>query len=606
VLWIDASDDSFCGTIRSGTLSEHLDRQRIAGLARFSLIIFDDLPSLNGREADYFSDWVDHLIEEDSEVIVITTPHEDCLCRHQSDRLLIDGSRLVSSQRWNRKRVAEVLSCFFEAPAPQGIAALVALMILMGCGIVDNLRELGYPIAASTPALLKNLCPLVKVDERSGSFDVRGFPIAELRAPLLAQLNEVTRAREAEMSDLERCFERLTQLSVYLFERSQREQSQLLLELAGSLLAHDDAGFPLDTLPVVFEPVVEPASGPEPIFSLSGPESAPALEPALKLINDPVDSPIAPTATAASASMPGGEKGGDAAAWRNADAQQSAIAKDNGRAAKGSHTRAKPRKSHKPSSKNREPEPVVVRLFGGFEIFKGGRRIEGENIQRSRVRALMIHLALNMGCGISRDTLIERIWPGKESARAKENFYATWSRLSHLLADEVKPSPYVTNSQGLCRLEPSAVTTDVWEFELLSKAFLFEQGSVDQRVDAIYRMEQLYRGDILSGYQIDPHIQAAQQRYRSILVDVMLEASKLFSQEGNDTNAVWFARRAYDTDPTREDVYRILMAMQDRAGQRTNALKTYFDCKRYLSEELGILPSQKTTALYQELILDRR
>ncbi|MDR0350272.1 MAG: bacterial transcriptional activator domain-containing protein, partial [Coriobacteriales bacterium] len=59
-------------------------------------------------------------------------------------------------------------------------------------------------------------------------------------------------------------------------------------------------------------------------------------------------------------------------------------------------------------------------------------------------------------------------------------------------------------------------------------------------------------------------------------------------------------------DPSREDVYRVLMAVQDKAGQRTSALKTYFDCKRFLSEELGILPSQKTTALYQELILDRR
>jgi hypothetical protein len=35
-------------------------------------------------------------------------------------------------------------------------------------------------------------------------------------------------------------------------------------------------------------------------------------------------------------------------------------------------------------------------------------------------------------------------------------------------------------------------------------------------------------------------------------------------------------------------------------------LRTYFDCKRYLSDEMGIPPSQQTTALYQELILDRR
>jgi DNA-binding SARP family transcriptional activator len=218
----------------------------------------------------------------------------------------------------------------------------------------------------------------------------------------------------------------------------------------------------------------------------------------------------------------------------------------------------------------------------------------------------LVHLTLNRGCGVSRDTLMEKMWPGKDFLHARDNFHATWSRLSRLLTGGAGPSPYLTNNRGLCRLEPLYVRSDVWEFEQLSRSFLFEQGSIDGRIEAVHRLEQLYRGDILSGYGLDPSIQTAQQRYRTILVDVMLEASRLFSQQGNETNAVWFARRAYDTDPSREDVYRVLMDMQDKAGQRTNAMRTYFDCKRFLSEELGIMPSQKTTALYQELILDRR
>jgi DNA-binding SARP family transcriptional activator len=259
-----------------------------------------------------------------------------------------------------------------------------------------------------------------------------------------------------------------------------------------------------------------------------------------------------------------------------------------------------------PSASVGTPKRLVVRLFGDFEVFKEDQRIDGEALQRSRVRSLMVHLVLNMGCGISRDTLLERIWPHKDASHAKGNFHATWSRLNRLLSPDVKPNPYLTNSQGLCRLEPTLVSSDIHEFERLSKTFLFEQGSVEQRIEAIYQLEQLYRGDILAGYWVDSYVHAAQLRYRSILVDVMLEASKFFSREGNDTNAVWFARKAYDADPTREDVYRVLMAMQSRAGQRTNALKTYFDCRRVLGEELGILPSQTTTALYQELILDQR
>jgi DNA-binding SARP family transcriptional activator len=158
----------------------------------------------------------------------------------------------------------------------------------------------------------------------------------------------------------------------------------------------------------------------------------------------------------------------------------------------------------------------------------------------------------------------------------------------------------------LCRINNEYVSTDVAQFEALSRQVLFGQGSKEERIDAFLQMERLYRGELLAGCIYDDIIGTAQQRYRMSLVDAILTTSQLFSEMGNDNNALWFARKAFEADPSREDVYRVLMDVQNRAGQRTSALKTYFACKKYLNEELGILPSQRTTALYQELILDKR
>ncbi|MDR2587339.1 MAG: hypothetical protein LBC23_03645 [Coriobacteriales bacterium] len=543
VLWIDASSEGFREAANAGTLLDHLERQRAGEVSRFSLVVLDDLSALEDRPSARLSDWIDRLIEDGVEVIVITTPYEDCLNDYQSDRFTIEGAQLVASQRWSRERMAVALERLFCSPVPRESLILAALMILMGRGIVDNLRELGYLIPSASYAMLKRCCPFIELDEGTGRFDATGLPVMELRQHLLSLLNEAVQAGEEaespqeEASEIERCFERLTRLATCLFERAERERSQLLLELAGSLLTCDDAGFPL----------TEAGSGASPVFS-----------PSIIL-------------------KPSRVKGEPSRAFGS----PSAASADG-------------------------PALLSVRLFGDFELFRGSARIEGKHLHRSKVRALLVHLTLNQGCGISRDTLMEKLWPGKDFLHARDNFHATWSRLNRLLAGEVGPSPYLTNNRGLCRLEPSYVKSDVWEFEQLSRTFLFEQGSIEARVEAVYRLEQLYRGDILSGCGLDASMQVAQQRYRSILVDVMLEASKLFSQQGNETNAVWFARRAYDTDPSREDVYRVLMDMQNKAGQRTNALRTYFDCKRFLSEELGIMPSHKTTALYQELILDRR
>ena len=550
VLWINASCDGFVEAICNQTMLEHLQRQIARGLSRYKLIVIDDLPSLKEREASRFSSWIDQMIELDVGLIVITTPQEDSLRGLQSDRLVIEGERFIHSQKWNSARITGSIRAFFDSDIPLEIKTLAALMILMGHGTVDNLTDLGYQIPFNNHSILKRYCPLMEIEETTGYFNARGINAQELSRPLIELLNRAPRTfPDPEMSELESCFERLTQMSVYLFERSERAQSQALLEMAGNLLTCDDAGF---------------------------------------LLNGP-DDPAAP------------ERGGNTVGARQNRKGHDQIIVLHEQENSGGDLQMIDTDFFED-----EPEQLMIRLFGDFKVMKGGRHIDGKPMQRSKVRALLIHLALNMGKGLSRDLLLERIWPEKDYCHAKDNFYSTWSMLNTLLSEERKDSPYMSNRQGLCRLEQRYVFTDVYEFECLSKAVLFQQGSVEDRIDAIYRIEQLYRGDIMSGTKVDSYVQAAQDRYRSILVDIMIEASRIFSQQGNDTNAVWFARKAFDTDPTREDVYRTLMSMQDKAGQRTSALRTYFDCKRFLSEELGILPSQQTIALYQELVMDGR
>jgi DNA-binding SARP family transcriptional activator len=532
VLWIEGASENFRHALSSNTLLEHLEFQIMEGLSSSKLVVIDDVPFLQENIASRFSDWVDQLVKRGVEVIIITTPQDDCLGEFQSDRLLIDGKRLVDSQHWQKPRLIEALNCFFAAPIPQDLVRLAALMLLMGQGIVDNLRELAYQIPAGSHVLLKKFCPFFEIDEETGYFNTSCVSAADFAAFLPGLLLEAPRTvEEQEASEAERCFERLTQLSLHLFERSERSQSQLLLEMIGNMLAYEES-----------------------------------------------------TETT----------GGFTSLQSNVKAIINKLSCDEA--------------EYEPDSNlpSEMPELLVVRLFGDFEVFRGGHKIESPELHRKKVRELFIHLILNMGRGVSRDTLMERIWPGKDASHAKVNFYATWSRLCRTLSSNSQENPYISNNGGLCRLELRAVHTDVFEFEQLSKFVFFEKGSVEERIDAIYRLEQIYRGDLVSGCTVDPLLLAAKQRYRSTLVDVMIAASKLFSLEGNNSSAVWFARKAYDTDSTREDVYRILMTMQDKAGQRTSALRTYFDCKRFLSEELGILPSQKTTALYQDLILDRR
>ena len=553
-------------------MTKHIERQIISEVPHIAMVVFDDLPILEKRSCRMFSDWIEKTAGSGIDIVVTMKPSNDCFGDYRSEKLVIGGKDFIASQRWDKKRYTDVLYHYFSDNGQSEEAELAALMILMRRGIVDNIRSLGYAIPENRHVRLRSSCPVIDVDEATGFFDASSLPVRELSDQLLECLvaapkseeGRPGRAGDRKAVEIERCFERLTQMSTHLFERGDTEQSRLLLELAGRLLTHDDAGFPLRDDAALGE-----GGG------VSG--FAPDAE-------DPLVSDFD---------------------YREQVADHEAyglFAVNDGRALPGFGF-SLPVASQGAKS---EVSPVVVRLFGDFEVYRGGLRIEDKDLHRRKVRVLLSHLALNMGRGISRDLLLKRIWPEKDYLHAKDNFYSTWSRLSRILCGSGRSCPYLSNNRGLCKLEGAVVRSDVDEFEQLARSILFQKGSVEMRIEAVYRAEQLYRGDILSGSCTDEHIRIAEQRFRSLLVDVMLEASRLFSTQGNENNAVWFARKAYDADPGREDVYQVLMAVQDRAGQRTSALQTYFDCKRYLNEELGIMPSQKTIELYQSLIMDRQ
>lgn len=86
------------------------------------------------------------------------------------------------------------------------------------------------------------------------------------------------------------------------------------------------------------------------------------------------------------------------------------------------------------------------------------------------------------------------------------------------------------------------------------------------------------------------------------LVDALVAAAERLVAADDAQEGLWFARAALRRDRTREDAYTALMRAQIAAGQRTSALETYFECRRFLTTELGIDPSLATMELYRSII----
>lgn len=245
-----------------------------------------------------------------------------------------------------------------------------------------------------------------------------------------------------------------------------------------------------------------------------------------------------------------------------------------------------------------EDIPVAnVKLFGGLEVVVGEKYVP-----RSRwtTRALQLFaiLVMNQGKDVSREVIFQQMWPDLSRTRALDNFYTAWSRMQALLGE----GPYISRHGEFCSVSARYVTSDIAEFERLSKRILIERDNISTVLDIYARMETLYRGGLLPSEKGNEFIDKQRRRYQSIFVDAMISGVYKSLEVKDSRIGLWFARKAIEEDPRREDVYAALMKAQMAAGQRCSAIRTYFQCKEFLREELGLDPSSETQALYEQLI----
>ncbi len=245
---------------------------------------------------------------------------------------------------------------------------------------------------------------------------------------------------------------------------------------------------------------------------------------------------------------------------------------------------------------------MKVFLFGGLRVYIDGEPIPDSAWRKSKAKLLFAHLVTRFGREVGRDVLLTSLWPGMDHKHALDNFYVTWSIVRRAVGSGDGEISFVRGNRTLYSIDPTLVASDVHEFDLLARQALFGKLSKEELVRVFVRMDQLYTGDILAGLKCDSHLTMLRERYKDTYVDALISGAKALLEQGNAPGALWFARRAFCMNSTREDVYQTLMHTQALAGQRTAAMETFFLCKDYLDSELGVSVSRKTIDIYERLL----
>lgn len=248
---------------------------------------------------------------------------------------------------------------------------------------------------------------------------------------------------------------------------------------------------------------------------------------------------------------------------------------------------------------------LTIRLFGRFEITNGIRTLSDVGWAKRKSRLLLAAMVLRRGRDLPREVIYQRLWPAMQGKQVKDNFYVTWSNLRRGLATLGDPSLFISNAGGICRVDPKRVTSDVADFERLvdDAVTCSKHGDVDGALDRYLQLARIYEGPLLGGEMYDDWFSLERQAYHDRFVEAMTLASDIARRSGDAPLSLWFARRGLEADSTREESYLAMMRAQRDANQRSGALETFYRCKDYLAEELGLDPSEDTMLVYQDLLV---
>lgn len=243
-----------------------------------------------------------------------------------------------------------------------------------------------------------------------------------------------------------------------------------------------------------------------------------------------------------------------------------------------------------------------VRLFGGMEVYLGAERIDVARIKRNKVKTLLAILVLARGRDVSRDLIVQSLWPDSDIEAARRNFYTIWSSLRNALELPDGTCPYLIRRRGGCAIDTHLVRSDIKRFDAVCRKLQFGALPLEDADDLYRQIDEEFTAELLPAEEQNPIIRSAREECRSQLVDALVGGAGRLMNTGEARQSLWLARSALRLDPLREDSYAVLMMAQSALGQRTAAIMTFFKCKRMLSEQLGLDPSPQVKSIYEALI----
>jgi predicted ATPase/DNA-binding SARP family transcriptional activator/DNA-binding CsgD family transcriptional regulator len=251
---------------------------------------------------------------------------------------------------------------------------------------------------------------------------------------------------------------------------------------------------------------------------------------------------------------------------------------------------------------NESPEPVRIRVLGGFSVSVGSRTIE-EGAWRLRKAANLVKiLALSPGHRLHREQIMDLLWPDLGRRAALNNLRVVIHAARRALdIDPNAASVYLAPQGGQLALCPGG---QLWvDLEVFEEAASTARRS---RELAAYRMAlDLYAGDLLPEDRYEGWAEGHRRRLRETRLSLLLGLAGLHEERGEYGLAAEVLQSVASQEPTNEESHASLMRLYALSDRRGEAIAQYARLREVLSVQVGAEPSSATRRLRDEIAAGR-
>jgi DNA-binding SARP family transcriptional activator len=240
--------------------------------------------------------------------------------------------------------------------------------------------------------------------------------------------------------------------------------------------------------------------------------------------------------------------------------------------------------------------PIRVHTLGRFSIALQGKETAFSRKPKNKQMELLKLLISQGEPGTTEEKIRDLLWPDSDGDKGRNLLKVTLHRLRELLGSENA----IRLREGRLFIDKRVVWIDAWAFEY---SFVKTRAKCSAKTtNQLLKVIDLYQGDFLADECESFRYSAAlRERLRNMHASILKQLVDDGMAEDQLQTALHCCRKAHEVNPLSEPICQLLMRLEEKAGLRSEALRTYDRCKKMLADELGSAPSSATQVLYKTI-----